>query len=558
MMESLSTNDNVNPHSDEITRKEYLQACCRLKYQPRRLKNKGAILLLVWNFLAVFATKVVLMELSRIVRAKFAAILVQCVIGLMLPIAGWLADIRFGRYKSICWSIWTMWSSCMLLATSYVVVNNFESYNHYNIIIFQALVIALTILHAFGFGGFQANIIQFGVDQLTDASTTEITSFIAWYTWSTTSSEFLLILLSCIGSEYLTLLAQLIVCTSLTVVVSSNYLFNNHLVKEPVTQNPFWLIYKVVQYAIRNKHPRQRSAFTFCEDDPPSRIDFGKSKYGGPFTTEQVEDVKTFFRIIGLVSICGAVYAMRLDYQFFPIRTYVHKEFTSAKKSTDYNQCLHNGIPFMLYSICVVVSIPLNEIFIYPIFRRCSGLKSHFKIIIGAITLLLVYTLTTVLFTYSRKAFIETSLSHNDTSIKCLFREGANSLNYMNDFKLLSIPECLFAISEILLIIGIIEYYCAQVPYSMKGLLAGCYYACLELFVALDHASSLPFTTNLFNWTTGTIYSCGFWYFQTKIILMVIAVFLCLLTFKFCKKRKREDVLPNEHIFAERYYSSDY
>jgi hypothetical protein len=24
------------------------------------------------------------------------------------------------------------------------------------------------------------------------------------------------------------------------------------------------------------------------------------------------------------------------------------------------------------------------------------------------------------------------------------------------------------------------------------------------------------------------------------------------------KKRKREDVLPNEHIFAERYYANDY
>ena len=56
------------------------------------------------------------------------------------------------------------------------------------------------------------------------------------------------------------------------------------------------------------QHPRQRSAFTYCEDTIPSRIDFGKSKYGGPFTTEQVEDVKTLLRstiFILLISALG-------------------------------------------------------------------------------------------------------------------------------------------------------------------------------------------------------------------------------------------------------------
>ena len=82
---------------------------------------------------------------------------------------------------------------------------------------------------------------------------------------------------------------------SITVVISSSYFLQSSLVKEPVTQNPFKLIYKVLHYAIKNKRPQHRSAFTYCEDELPSRIDFGKSKYGGSFTTEQMEDVKTFF-----------------------------------------------------------------------------------------------------------------------------------------------------------------------------------------------------------------------------------------------------------------------
>jgi hypothetical protein len=41
----------------------------------------------------------------------------------------------------------------------------------------------------------------------------------------------------------------------------------------------------------------------------------------------------------------------------------------------------------------------------------------------------------------------------------------------------------------------------------------------------------------------------------TEIILVAIAAFMIALIIKCHKKRKREDVLPSEHIFAEQYYS---
>ena len=63
-------------------------------------------------------------------------------------------------------------------------------------------------------------------------------------------------------------------------------------------EHPLKLIYNVLKYAWKHKCPENRSAFTYWEDDIPSRIDLGKNKYGGPFTTEEVEDTKTFFSII--------------------------------------------------------------------------------------------------------------------------------------------------------------------------------------------------------------------------------------------------------------------
>ncbi len=51
-------------------------------------------------------------------------------------------------------------------------------------------------------------------------------------------------------------------------------------------------------------------AFTYCEDEVPRGLGLGKEKYGGPFTMEQVEDVKTFYGILkvlfsfGIILIC--------------------------------------------------------------------------------------------------------------------------------------------------------------------------------------------------------------------------------------------------------------
>ena len=99
------------------------------------------------------------------------------------------------------------------------------------------------VIMVFGLGGFQAIVIQFGVDQLNDASesTTEITSFVAWYAWTLISSNVtasFINMLTCIDSKY-SLMGPLLIAVCLTLVVSANYLFGNWLIKEPVTQNPF-------------------------------------------------------------------------------------------------------------------------------------------------------------------------------------------------------------------------------------------------------------------------------------------------------------------------------
>ena len=49
----------------------------------------------------------------------------------------------------------------------------------------------------------------------------------------------------------------------------------------------------------------------------PSRLDFAKERFGGPFTTEQVENVKTFFRILLVLFAIGPVFALKVPASYF-------------------------------------------------------------------------------------------------------------------------------------------------------------------------------------------------------------------------------------------------
>ena len=96
---------------------------------------------------------------------------------------------------------------------------------------------------------------------------------------------------------------------SVSTVIVSNFLFKHWLDTTPHIINPVKIIAKVLNYAGKNKYPRNHSALTYWEEDYPSRLDLGKEKLGGPFSEEQVENVKTVLRLIPLfVSLVGLMY----------------------------------------------------------------------------------------------------------------------------------------------------------------------------------------------------------------------------------------------------------
>ncbi|KAL5505148.1 hypothetical protein EMCRGX_G006534 [Ephydatia muelleri] len=155
-------------------------------------------------------------------------------------IVGILADIRLGRYKVVAYSI------------------------------------------------FIRNILHFGLDQLSEASSDELSSFIHWFVWTIVIAESPLIYIP-------TNTETCIVLLTISVVISAGMLIlclalcrgardcNIQFIREPPSRSPYISVFKVLQFAKNHKTPLHRSAFTYWEDGPPSRLDMGKDKYGGPF-----------------------------------------------------------------------------------------------------------------------------------------------------------------------------------------------------------------------------------------------------------------------------------
>ena len=263
--ESVTLLKHVSLISSELTNKERLGICCKPSFRLRRLKNKGAILVLIWSYIYISLPNFYWKISENSHGVEFYVQVVT--LGVTVSIAGWIADVCFGRYKMMYVSTWFTWATLIVSTMSLVLARTVDSYTS-NVHSYVNGV--LWVIIAVGYGGFQANVIQFGMDQLHDASTDEIASFILWHVWTYFSSGFVIyIILGCLPKQYW-IVWQLVMCIYLSIALSSMLMFNHWLVKEPVTQNPFKLVYSVVKYAIKHKHPECRSAFTYCEDEPIS------------------------------------------------------------------------------------------------------------------------------------------------------------------------------------------------------------------------------------------------------------------------------------------------
>ena len=308
-----------------------------------------------------------------------------------------MSDIRFSRYRAVVYSSWFLIVKvvCVLVLAILSLVGYYSSLKFFDIknkryillLLYSVLAVFLTIDITFIINAF-----QFGMDQLHDSPTEDSILFIHWYVWIYYACTLLteipwnLLLYEpfyfslkslqisgvCVFFFIFAIIMSLLIF-SLCVVHYRKVLF----LLEPAGVNPYKLVYKVTKFVYQHKVPLKRSAFTYCTEEIPSRMDVAKHKYGGPYTTKQVEDVKAFWGILKVVLSIGPAFLLQIVTQsVLPAFAKHGKVFLLNDSSSEHHEVHLEGVArYILISngllspLLVVICIPLYLCWICPRIR---------------------------------------------------------------------------------------------------------------------------------------------------------------------------------------------
>ena len=267
------------------------------------------VLLLIWVVLLHFSWSIiqdypvnhieVILSASALFSYSFASLV------------GWLADVRFGRYEVIKFDSLASFLASILYYIAMLTIGGASTLS--NVFLSLAIVIA-----GFGYTCNLASILPFLTDQIVGATSDELSVVVRWFCWA----EFFGLCLSNIVVYYSKKsfrisndnmsLTTLLAIIPLAVIVISDCLCQQWLDRTHKVTNPIKLIIQVLNYTRKHRYPERRSAFTYIDEEQPTRMDYGKDKFGGPFTEEEVEDVKTVLRLLPLV-ICMTLSVTALE-----------------------------------------------------------------------------------------------------------------------------------------------------------------------------------------------------------------------------------------------------
>ncbi len=509
----------------------------KFKYSFQSLKSKGAILVLIWDGvinLYFYMTMITISDVLIHSSFSYLEILAYSMIGILTlprlfsPIGGLIVDTWTGRYRSIIASIYISLFAWLIFSITYLAWKYyFQSQN----VAISIIMLIAAFLFLIGIGGFKSVPVPYNVDQLMDSSSDEISALIIWHVFC----YFIVDLLSPTITFYITN-GFVIVCASgflIICVMLSHCVFKSHLNRLHEVSNPVKLIYNVLIYAKRNKYPRNRSALTYWENSYPSRIDFGKQRFGGPFTEEQVENVKTVGRILPVLLLSMIV--CRIGYD--SVNLY---QRSANRKNTNYNisdvMIAEDILPYLVATLMIL----LYQFVLYPCFYKYIpsllkriGLGIFFSLLTSAI-----YMILTISDQYIKP------LAMCPLGIKLL---SNSTIILPIDYKWLLLPKIMYGISNFFLLTYSLEFTVAQTPKSMRGIMVGLWNAIIGISKLINGYSYLLY----FYIGTESLGCLSYYYIGNTTFILIVFLAYLVVARKY-KVRIRDYIVPVYQI-AEEY-----
>ena len=514
MMMSIRSADcsrSTLPTTGSIRRKRL----CHFSYRFQSIHSKEALLVLFWDILIGIAQNAMVYSASD-VQDAYSDFVFTLIVWFTLPIAflvaGFVGDALITRYNIIYVGSWL--SLVCMISLYLIIVLELPSLLAY--IVYALLLVTLASV--------RVNLLPFNIDQLIGSSSDELSAVIHWHNigpiFALISSQIVELNIDNVPRIY-----YIVVSVPCVAALLISHSFCKHWLDcTPVnTTNPVKLIVQVFCYARKHKHPENRSAFTYWVENAPLRLDLGKEIYGGPFTEEAVEGIKTILRLLPLTLICG-----------IPIS--LVEEYVLGVGANNYG-CDTGSIYVMSFTMTYLAVIILYQFLIFPCCHKYIPSMLR-RIGLGLLLVVIINVALVVLVLVGQFA--------GTKELQCLIT--LDLVEYLQGFPvtwnlgLLVFNVYMWYIRSV----TVFEFILAQCPKSMRGTIVGLWFLFRVIRQFINFAIFLPFH----HYISSDVYlGRGFYFFLTRAILCLL---FCIFFAVFSKQYKlRGENIINIHQIVE-------